>query len=273
MLIFTSTKFRKTFMRYLSTLGLFALICQTCDAAEPTQPNIPADGRLSIAVGADYSTGDYGASEDTDVWAIPMSLRYRTGAWRFGVSTSWLRVTSPNTVDADGNFIGSGGRRTTEEGMGDIHLSAAYALLDDRDYLVGLDVIGKVKLPTADEDKFLGSGKADYGLNLEIFKAINHWTPYWNVGYKWKGDPSDINYKNVWSTSLGFDYKVNRDLIVGVGYDWQQKITQFSQNAQEASAYANYYLNDKNKLNFYLLTGYSDASPDWGSGLVLVHYF
>jgi hypothetical protein len=257
---------------YIS-FSLLIAFSQAAVAAELTNINAPSDGRFSMSVGVNYDTGDYGATNDTDVWSTPISLKYRKGLWSFGISTSWLRVTSPNTVDADGNFIGSGGARTTEKGIGDINLSATYNLLDDRDYLVGLDVIGKIKIPTADEDKFLGTGKTDYGLNVEAFKTINHWTPYWNVGYKWKGDPSGFNYKNVWSTSLGFDYQITRDLLLGAGYDWQQKTTQFSQNAQEASVYANYYLNNNNKLNFYLLTGYSDASPNWGSGLVLVHYF
>lgn len=260
-------------MRLTTTFCFFAFMGQTALAAEPAKTNTPSDGRFSVSVGADYSSGDYGASEDTDVWAIPISLKYRTGAWRFGASTSWLRVTSPNNVDADGNFIGNGGKKTTETGMGDTYLSASYDLLDDYDYLLGLELKGKVKIPTADEDKFLGSGKIDYAVNIETFKTINNWTPYWNVGYKWKGDPNGIDYNNVWSSSLGFDYKINHDLMLGAAYDWQQKVTRFSQNAQEASVYANYRLNDTNKLNFYLLTGFSNASPDWGSGLVLVHYF
>ncbi len=262
-------------MRFTHYIGIYAiaLSSQASLAAELTNTNTPSDGSFSMTVGVNYDTGDYGDTMDTDVWSTPISLKYRKGLWNFGIATSWLRVTSPNNVDADGNFIGSGGTRRTEEGMGDINLSATYNFLDERDYLVGLDVTGKVKIPTADEDKFLGSGKTDYGLNVEAFKSINKWTPYWNVGYKWKGDPSGINYKNVWSTSIGFDYQLNRDLLLGAGYDWQQKVTQFSQNAQEASVYANYYLNDNNKLNFYLLTGYSDSSPNWGSGLVLVHYF
>jgi predicted porin len=258
---------------FIILASLIALNGQTSIAAEPAQLSTPSDGRFSVSVGADYSSGDYGASEDTDVWAMPIGLKYRTGLWSFGISTAWLRVTSPNTVNADGEFIGGGGKKTTEKGIGDVNLSASYNLLDDRDYLVGLDIIGKIKLPTADEDKFLGTGKTDYGLNFEVFKTIHYWTPYWNVGYKWKGDPNGINYKNVWSSSLGFDYQMNNDLTLGISYDWQQKVTQFSQNAQETSAYASYYLNDKNKLNFYLLAGYSDASPSVGSGLVLVHYF
>jgi Putative MetA-pathway of phenol degradation len=259
-------------MRY-TTFSLLVLSSQICFGAELTQSTAPADGRFSVSIGADYSSGDYGAAENTDVWAIPISLKYRTGLWRFGLSTSWLRVTSPNNVNADGEFVGSGGAKTTETGMGDVYLSTSYNLLDDSDHMLGLDVIGKVKIPTANENKFLGTGKTDYSLNFEVFKTIHNWTPYWNVGYKWKGDPSGIDYNNVWSSTLGFDYQMNHKLTLGASYDWQQKVSQFSQNVHEISIYSSYRLNEKNKLNFYLLTGFNDASPNWGSGLVLVHYF
>ena len=242
-------------------------------AAEPASANTPLDGRFSMFVGTSYDTGDYGDPLDTDVWVIPIGLKYKTGLWSFGISTSWLHVKSPNIVDADGNFIGGGGARTTEQGIGDINLSVKYNLLDDRNYFAGLDITGKLKIPTADEDKFLGSGKTDFGFNVEAYKTINDWTPYWNIGYKWKGDPDRIDYNNVWSTSLGLDYKVNHDLILGASYDWQSKVTRFSDNVQEASIYANYYVNDNNKLNFYLLAGNGDSSPKWGTGLTLVHFF
>ena len=60
---------------------------------------------------------------------------------------------------------------------------------------------------------------------------------------------------------------------MGIGYDWQQKTIKFAENAQEASAYVNYRVNDNNKVNFYVLGGFSNASPNFGSGLVLIHYF
>jgi hypothetical protein len=262
-------------MRSLPNLSIFmlALLSPTCFAADLANANTPSDGRFSMSIGAGYDTGDYGDTIDTDVWVLPIGLKYRTGLWSFGVSTSWLHVKSPNTVDADGNFIGAGGARTTEQGIGDVNLSVSYDLLDNINNVVGLDVKTRLKIPTADEDKFLGSGKTDFGLNLEAYKTISNWTPYLNVGYRWKGDPEGINYNNVWSTSLGADYKVNRDLIVGAAYDWQQKVTQFSDNVKEASVYANYYLNDNNKLNLYLLAGSGDSSPSWGTGLTLVHFF
>ncbi len=258
---------------FKTSLYSLAMVSSICSAAEPANLNTPSDGRFSMSIGASYDTGDYGDTIDTDVWVLPIGLKYKTGLWNFGISTSWLHVKSPNTVDADGNFIGAGGPRTSEQGIGDINLSAKYSLLDDRNYFAGLDISGRVKIPTADEDKFLGSGKTDFSLNLEAYKTIDNWTPYLGVGYKWKGDPAGINYNNVWSTSLGADYKVNRDLTLGAEYFWQQKVSRFSESVQEASAYANYYLNDNNKLNFYLLAGFGDSSPKWGTGLTLVHFF
>ncbi len=240
-----------------------------------SQQGYALDGRFSATMGVDYSTGDYGASLDTDVWAFPLSIKYKTDNWNLRISTAYLRVTSPTFVTPEGDFIGANGsfKRRTEEGNGDINIAGTYTMLDDRDYLVGLDLTARVKIPTADEDKFLGTGKTDVGLNVEFFKSINNWSPYWNIGYKWRGDPSGFNLKNIWSSSIGTDYRFNSDISAGFSYDWQQKTTVFAQNAQETSAYINYYLNDTNKINFYALTGYSDGSPNWGSGLMLIHYF
>ncbi len=241
------------------------------------QHSFALGGQFSSSLGVDYSSGDYGAVKDTDVWAIPMSVKYKTDTWNIRASTSYLRVTSPSFVTPDGEFIDSGNvasvKRVTEEGMGDINIAGTYNLLDDRKYPVGLDVSAKVKIPTADEDKFLGTGKTDFGLNTEIFQSFGNWSPYWNVGYKWRGDPKDFNLKNIWSSSIGTDYRINDTFNVGIGYDWQQKTTKFSENAQEASAYVNYRVNDSNKLNFYMLTGFSNASPNFGSGLIWIHYY
>ena len=256
-------------MRVLQIFGISILLaCQQAYAL---------DGSFSATLGADYSSGDYGASQDTDVWALPISLKYRTDTWNIRASTSYLRVTSPSFVTPDGDFIGTDDalstKRVTEEGVGDINIAGTYNLLDDRKYSFGLDMSARVKIPTADEDKFLGTGKTDFGINTEIFQSFGNWSPYWNVGFRWRGDPKGFNLKNIWSSSIGTDYRVNDSFNVGIGYDWQQKTIKFAENAQEASAYVNYRVNDNNKVNFYVLGGFSNASPNFGSGLVLIHYF
>jgi hypothetical protein len=260
--------------KFAVAIGCVALFSQPAHAAGLNKNNKPDDGRFSMSVGGTYDTGSYGDTIDTDVWSIPVGLKYTKGPLTLSASTSWLRIKGPNNVDSEGNFIGSAaGVSTTHSGIGDLYLSATYNLLDDVAYPVGMDVAGKIKLPTADEKKFLGSGEIDYGLNVEFYKTIASFTPYWNIGYKWKGDPSGINYNNVWNTTIGADFKVTKDLLIGADYFQQRKVTRFSDDDKEFSIYGNYYLDNSNKVNLYILGGSGNSSPDWGTGATLVHYF
>ena len=161
-------------MRFIPkiTIALLILSSHAVCAAELNKTNKPADGRLSMSVGATYDTGDYGDIIDTDVWSVPVGLKYTNGPWTLSGSTSWLRIKGPNNVDPEGNFIGGAtGTKSTNSGIGDLFLSVTYNLFDDVSHPVGMDVTGKVKLPTADEKKFLGSGETDYGVNAEFYKV------------------------------------------------------------------------------------------------------
>jgi long-subunit fatty acid transport protein len=109
--------------------------------------------------------------------------------------------------------------------------------------------------------------RIENGVNTEFYKTINNLSPYWNIGYHWRCDPSGFNLKNIWNSSIGTDYRFNDTISVGISYDWQQKTTQVAENAKEVSSYINYRLNDNNKVNFYVVGGFSNASPNIGSGL------
>ena len=79
-----------------------------------------------------------------------------------------------------GHGKGSGGGTTpppgttttsSASGLGDVTASAGYALFASADHTFGLDLTGKVKFATADENKGLGTGKNDYGLALDTYKV------------------------------------------------------------------------------------------------------
>lgn len=232
-----------------------------------------ADGKLSLNVGAEYTSGDYGDSSNTDTWALPIGLKYRTGTLTLRLATSWLHVSGPGNVTPEGEPIGGSSTSTTEEGMGDVITSLTWNALDERDYALGLDVGAKVKFGTADENKSLGTGENDYSLHAEIFKPVDAWFPFLKLGYTWKGDPAGIDYRNVWFGSAGTDYRLSKTYSLGAYYDWRQKLTSSSDPISEATLYLNTRINDSNKLNVYLIKGFSDASPDWGAGLALNHGF
>lgn len=232
-----------------------------------------AEGKLSLSTGFEYSSGDYGAATDTEIWMVPLSLKYQNGPMTLRTATSWLHIRGPGGVTPEGEPIGGAGTRTTEEGMGDVTASLAWNLLDERKHMLGLDAGAKVKFGTADEKKSLGTGENDYALYAEVFKPLGAWYPFFKLGHNWKGDPSGIDYRNVWYGSLGADYRLSKRHSTGVFYDWRQKLTATGNPVSEAMVYFNTKFNDHNKLNVYMIGGFSDASPDWGAGMSYTHSF
>lgn len=243
---------------------LFALFAPAIQAA---------DGKFSVNLGLDYSSGNYGSPTKTETWALPLSLKYRTDDWNFRLSTAWLRVQGDGSVTPEGDPLNTPGNLATTEGMGDISARATYSLLDERTHWAGLELSGKIKFGTASASKALGTGKNDYSLQAGVFKPIDNWTPFLDVGYKWKGDPDGIEYRNVWLGSVGTDYRITPTLSVGGSYDWQQAVTATSTPISEAMLYLNLHLNADSRLNLYAMGGFSEASPDWGSGLVFTYRY
>lgn len=228
---------------------------------------------MIVNFGIDYSNGRYGSQTRTETWAIPMSLKYRTDRWNLRVSTSFLSVQGDGVVTPDGDPLNGGGDTQRIEGMGDITTGLTYALLSERQFPVGVDIGAKIKFGTADTDKSLGTGENDFTLKTEFYKSFGRWAPYLTLGYKWKGDPDTIEYRNVWLGSVGTNYRLSPILSLGGSYDWQQSVISSGNPVSEASLYLSYKLDTKNKLNLYVLGGFSDASPDWGSGLTYSRTF
>ena len=252
-------------------MRVIVLLCTLCVMVSP--PALANDYKFSASVGLDYSSGNYGSQTKTETWALPLSLKYRTDNWNLRLSTAWLRVQGDGSVTPEGDPLNSPGSLATTEGMGDVSARATYTLLDERTHWAGLDLSGKIKFGTASASKSLGTGKNDYSLQAGIFKPIDNWTPFLDVGYKWKGSPDGIEYRNVWLGSVGTDYRITPTLSFGGSYDWQQAVTATSSPISEAMLYLNFHLNADSRLNLYAVGGFSEASPDWGSGLIFTYRY
>jgi hypothetical protein len=50
-----------------------------------------AEDGLSLGVGVDYSSGDYGSETTTKILSVPLSAKYNTGDWSFKASLPWMR--------------------------------------------------------------------------------------------------------------------------------------------------------------------------------------
>lgn len=233
--------------------------------------------RLSASVGLDYTTGDYGQSEDTDMLALAFSAKYETGRWTYRASLPYIHVTGPANVvvsDSGGVLVGPGTARTrTDHGLGDLVLGAAYLAIYGADAPFLLEVGGKVKLPTADEDKGLGTGETDWSIQADAFKQYGLYTPFATLGYRFYGDPPGINLRNVLYGSIGTTYRLADGNTVGAAYDFRDATVRGGDELSELSLFLTRKLTPSWQMQLYGVLGFSDASPDAGAGVVFTAIF
>ncbi len=227
---------------------------------------------VTLSTGLDYSRGKYGTPTTSETWYVPVVAKYETGPMIYKLTIPYLRITNPS-VGPDGEPL-SGDCGSVESGLGDTVASADFLLLDgSRSDGLMVDLIGKVKLPTANEDNCLGTGKTDYSAQIDLAQAFGAVSGFATLGWKKFGDPSDTDFHDPIFASLGLVTRLAPATSAGAVYDWRQKVTSDGDEIQEFTLYLTQRLSPSWRVQLYALKGFSDASPDSGGGLMLSHSF
>jgi hypothetical protein len=243
-----------------------------------------AEDGLTLGIGADYSTGDYGSETTTDIWSVPVSARYNSGQWSWKASLPWLRVDGDASVLPGLGNVGNlnpqartrGRGRGNEpvtltdagsaSGIGDLRLSGTYAFDNTGD--LGVDLTANAKIATADEDKGLGTGANDYGLALDLYRAVGDATVFGGVGYTLLGDSEFIDTRDVFNANVGASWQVGNGSL-GAMYDWRAAASDTADDRSEITGFYSLRSGESTKWQFYATKGLSDGSPDWGAGIAL----
>lgn len=233
-------------------------------------PAVAQDSYLQINTGADYSSGDYGEAEDTDYLAIPIGVKYQADNFYLKASISYLHAEGPSGVipgEGGGTSGTPGGTITSRSGIGDLWLTAGYSLpVGDATWF---DVVGKAKLPTASEAKFLGTGSTDLTAQGELLHSFGDVSVSAYGGRRFNGQSDVLALRDVWVAGAGVYVSADR-LMVGLDYDWREGATATSPKISEATASLTYKLSDTLRLQGYGYTGFADGSPDLGGGMQIL---
>jgi hypothetical protein len=229
-----------------------------------------ADDGLTATTGIDYSKGDYGTGVDTEILIVPFSLRYKTGDLRLSATIPWLRIDGSSAIVGDGNggvVIDPNAPRTVRSGFGDVNLGAAYAIPEDR-LGFGLEINGRVKLPTAKASRGLGTGKADFAVGAELSKTLGPVTPFVSGGYRIVGKPAGIALHDAWYGSAGASLAMGKSVLIA-SYDYREATSDFSRDSQEL--FGAFSTPVASRLNFTLYgsAGLSKGAPDFGVGSMI----
>lgn len=250
-------------------------------------------GTPSFSAGANYFSGKYGTTATTDIWSVPLVFGYDSGPWHFKLTVPYIQVTGTGDVlpgvgkVQNTNPLGLGGGRgnplmggggnttstsptsTTASGLGDVVAQASYSVFYDKTSRFGMDLGTKIKFGTADANKGLGTGQNDYGLNLLAYKGWGSWTVFGGMGYTHYGSSQYIKLKNGGDANAGFSFKLSDTDNLGAYYYYRQRISDFGYQQSEVSGFWNHKITSKARLQAYVLTGFTNGSPDWGGGASL----
>lgn len=228
--------------------------------------------RIGVSTGFDYSSGEYGESQTTEVWYVPFTVKCEwRSRWILRATVPYLRVTSPGSVVTGGDIVAvsDAGPRETREGLGDVVIGVTYRLDPPHRVLPWIDLTAKVKAPTASQKRGLGTGEVDTTLQVDLMKPFGRLTPFATVAFRFVGDPPDADLTDTLSASVGFDWRIAAKLSAGAYYGWRQTASRSLGDAHEIVPFASWKLGGGFSIGPYAEIGLSTAAPDFGAGVSL----
>lgn len=255
----------------MKKIPLFVYYFVSALVLAPVLPACAAEADLSVSLGAEYTTGDYGTSTDTDIWYFPVTLKYQTATDSLALTLPYVSVEGTGSVVAGDRAV----RRNvpastssqTNSGLGDAILAGSHKISETASSR--MDLTGKIKFGTADENDNLGTGEDDISVQLDMEKYLDSNSVYGTVGYKILGDPPGLDFRNVLYGSLGLSHKLDAAQTAGMEWYAQQAAVSGGPASSELTLYLSNRMDQKTKVTGYLLKGFSDGSPDWGFGVAL----
>ena len=243
-------------------------LCFLCFAA----PFVCAEDSLTAYTGVDFSRGKFGHDTPTETWSLPLSLKYETGAFALKASISYLQITGPaNVVGGGEGFIDLGQTTGTRSvsGWGDMVVGGTWTAYEGTDSGWLAELGAKIKLGTANEQKGLGTGKNDYSLQGDLYKSLGPGTVFFTLGKRKMGDPDGVDLRDPVFTTLGWSQRLSSSTSVGLMHDFRQAVVAGHDPARELTAFVSYKFTNTWKAQGYAVHGMSQASPDFGLGLMI----
>lgn len=250
-----------------STLVLLILGCISGQAGAQTE-SVESEfdswwtqTKWRYTTGLDYSRGDYGLTEDTEIIYVPISVEADFFPMRARIMLPFLSIDGPTGVLPGGGGTVSG----TTRGLGQLVGSFGYLWMPPSQALPYLEFTGKVTAPTETSED-LGNGAWAFSLQVDPFKSFGRLLAFGRLGRKfYTGGTSDDRFY----ASVGASFRLHERYRLGVAYDWYQASTDSVQDTHELSPYFGIKIGKHWSISPYGLIGLSDGAPDLGMGVTL----
>jgi outer membrane putative beta-barrel porin/alpha-amylase len=174
-----------------------------------------------------YFSGTYGTGIDTAITYLPLIMVVSSDRQEFRLTVPYLSThTSEPVLYLGGEVIGPiPGGSTSESGIGDVVAQEEVFFLQGTAHRPWLSGILRIKFPTADESKGLGSGETDYGGGLGIIQPLTgRWTLIGAWQYIVRGDPPGVDFQNTTWLTIGAEWRHSARSSWNAFYDSRQSV-------------------------------------------------
>jgi hypothetical protein len=251
----------------------------------------------SVGLGFEFASGEYGTGIRTDSIYMPFTAAvYPTERLDFSLEIPFVYQSTSSVVA--GQFMGMQGQSTgmqsvraamggsgmrtsapaatvdnSQDGLGDIKLKAGYVLFTEEKYVPAIRPNFLVKIPTADKNKFLGTGEFDEGLAVELTKWFGNWFADGEMGYAFQGKSSVLAVRDYLYYYAGGGYQLTERLRPMLFIKGSAPTVEGASSLLEARLRVKYQFTKHTGIDGYLAKGITTASPDYGAGLAVSYEF
>lgn len=272
--------------------------------ADDSEHRLAKGVSIAAGIGLEVSHGNYGEGADattvtmpllvainpTDKADITLELPFVFLSSKSGsslvVTTSGTAgrrkgaVNNPNSKAASGNSqniaaasLVSTSSRVTDGGVGDINLTAGYALLSDDDFIPRVRPYIYLKAPSGDSSNGLGTGTFEGGGGLSLSKWLGDWQIFADAGYIFQNSVSEYKGLNYVNYTAGIGVQATDRLFASIYAKGAGRRVEGGTAPTEGRVKLNFIQSRRISWEVYALAGFTDASPAYGGGLMVMYQF
>ncbi|SNB45707.1 transporter [Geobacter sp. DSM 9736] len=250
-----------------------------------------------LGLGFEFTSGDYGTGTRTNTVFVPVTIGADlTDRWGVLLEIPYIYQDNTNVIGRQYNQMqmqttrmktaaamvpgsGSMGRTASSNpsagrgGLGDLTLRIGYVAIEETRALPRIKPVASVKLPTADKDHGLGTGKFEESLSVEFSKWMGDWYGFIEPGYTFQGSSPALALKDYPFLDAGIGYQLTNRfrplLIVKSSGAPQEGATALL----DARIKGKYQTTAQTGIEAYGAKGITTSSPDYAVGLTIYYDF
>lgn len=164
-----------------------------------------------------------------------------------------------------------------ESGLGDISLQGEVYLFEGSEKSPWVIGLLRIKTPTGDEDRGLGTGKTDVELGVSLIQSFGRTSLFADAGHTWIGKDDDTALRNVVRLGAGISVALDANSRNAVALYFENRVNAIRGLGDQRTLAGSFSTRFGEEMRLGLtatgFAGLSDSTEDWGATLRLGYLF